>query len=519
MRGRRAHAGGGDQDAAGGLTPSGATAPPGVGDDVRPRGLANRATEALGWSVLNTVLSRIGTLGVGIALARLLGPQEFGTYAVAYVALVAVLSFNELGVSLAIVRWRGDPREIASTVTAISLVSSTLIAGAGYFLAPSFAQAMGDPQATPVVRLLGLSVIVSGAVATPAALMQRLFLQKRRTAIDQLNVWVGAATSISLAVYGTGAMSLAVGRLAGAVTSGLVFIAMSPLPYRVDISLRHVRPLLAFGIPLAGASIVVFAVGFVDQLVVGRLLGPTALGLYVLACNLSSWPVGILSLPLRNVAPAAFARMREAPQSMRSAFVNLAGLLAVITIPACLLLSGTSRALVGFVYGPEWVVASSALFWLGAMAALRIGFELSYDYLVVVGGSRSIFVTHLLTLVVLCPALIFGTMWFGIAGAAAAQVAVALVVMVPLYMGQLHRVGVSLRALMRRVFAPVVAGLMVLLLSSALTREFTPPWRMVLLSTGVTALIIAAMLFARRGQVHQLRAQVTESNSTPVAAL
>src|SRR3954453_22529982 len=119
----------------------------------------HRAPRALGLSFLNTIVSKVGTLGIGVALARVVGPEEFGTYAVAFIALTAALSFNELGVSLAIVRWPGDPRSIAPTVATISLIASTIIALAGYFLAPAFAEAMGEPDATGVTQLLSLSVI------------------------------------------------------------------------------------------------------------------------------------------------------------------------------------------------------------------------------------------------------------------------------------------------------------------------------------------------------------------------
>src|SRR6478609_7789082 len=115
------------------------------------RALGGVASRALSWSFVNTAVSRFGTLAIGIVLARVLGPEAFGTFAVATVALVAILSFNELGVSLAIVRWQGDPKEIAATVTTISVVSSVLLTTAGYFAAPSFASAMGDPSATEVV--------------------------------------------------------------------------------------------------------------------------------------------------------------------------------------------------------------------------------------------------------------------------------------------------------------------------------------------------------------------------------
>ena len=102
------------------------------------------AGRALAWSLLNTAVAKFGTVAIGIALARMLGPEEFGTFAVATVALLAVLSFNELGVSLAIVRWEGDPADMAPTVTTISTVMSAVLAHGDGPAARAFTAAMGD---------------------------------------------------------------------------------------------------------------------------------------------------------------------------------------------------------------------------------------------------------------------------------------------------------------------------------------------------------------------------------------
>ena len=352
--------------------------------------LADSASGALAWSFANTIVSRLGTIGIGIALARLLGPQQFGTYAVAYVALIAVLSFNELGVSLAIVRWPGDPKLIAPTVTTISVVSSTVLTAVAYFAAPAFASALGDPGATGVVRLVSVNVLVSGIVATPVALLQRDFQQGRRMMIDQINTWLGAFVSIGMALEGVGAMSLAVGRLTGSLVSGVLFVALSPLPYRFGFDRTILKPLMRFGLPLAGASVVVFALGYSDQLVAGHMLGSVALGFYALAFNLSSWPVTIFSQPLRSVAPVVFSKLQRDVGTMRSSLRLLAGLVAAVTLPACLFISGSADPIVRFVYGNRWIPAASALGWLAAFACFKILFELLYDYLVVVGAAGSI---------------------------------------------------------------------------------------------------------------------------------
>lgn len=423
-----------------------------AGDDTTPR-----PGRALAWSVANTAVGRFGTLAIGIVLARLLGPAEFGTYAVALVALLAVLSFNELGVSLAIVRWPEDPAEIAPTVTTISVGMSLLLTGVAAAAAPAFAGAMGDPRATEVVRWLSLCVLLNGVVATPAALLQRLFRQDQRMVADQVNVWVGALVSVGLALGGMGAMSLVVGRLAGAGLSALVFLWCSPLPYRFGFDPRFTRRLLGFGLPLAGASVIVFLVGFVDQLIVGHLLGPVLLGCYVLATNLASWPVSLFSQPLRSVAPAMFARLQHDPARLRSDFRRVLRPLACVTLPVCVVIAVAADDLVRFVYGDQWLPAAPVFRWLAALAALRIFFELAYDYLVVLARSRAILVIQVVWVLVLVPALWWAVREHGIAGAGATLVVVAALVSSPMYAAEFRRVGISLRSLVAAV-APAALG-------------------------------------------------------------
>ncbi|MFD4958802.1 oligosaccharide flippase family protein [Microbacterium sp. NPDC058389] len=474
---------------------------------------APTARRALGWSFANTVIGKLSGLAIGIVIARLLGPEEFGTFAVAMVALMAVLSFNELGVSLAIVRWDGDPRRIAPTVTTISVVASTLIFAAGLAVAPAFATAMGDPDATPVVQLMLVCVPLNGLVATPAALLQRGFQQGRRTIADQVNVWLGAGISIVLAVLGVGAMSLAIGRVVATVVFSAMIIAFSPERLRFGWDRTLVRPLLGFGLPLAGASIVVFAVAYADQLIVGALLGSQALGFYVLAFNLASWPVNMLSQPIRAVAPAAFARIQGDASRMDAGFRAAFRVVLAVALPACAFLSGAALPVVIFVYGEVWAPAALALQWLALQAAIRIVFELSYDFLAVKRRSTALLIIQLAWLAVLVPALLLGADRGGIAGVAAAQFVVAAAVMIGGYGWALGRAGVHLLALARATLVPLLGGGVVLAASILCAQLIASP----LLAAAVAgALSVAAsaglLLLSRRslGILQTARAATAE---------
>lgn len=486
-----------------------------VGED---GSLFSRAGRALGWSFASTAVAKLSTLAIGIVLARILGPQEFGTFAVATVALLALLSFNELGVSLAIVRWPGDPREIAPTVTTISVLSSAVICLVCYLGAPAFSAAMGAPAATPVVRVLGLSVLVSGLAAAPVAMLQRTFRQDRKMIADQVASWTSALTSIALAVHGLGAMSLAVGQLAGSIIGAALFIGFAPRSLRFGFHPARARALLRFGLPLAGSSIVVFAVTNVDKIVVGTVLGPVPLGFYVLAANLANWPATMFSLPVRSVAPALLARLQSDPPVMRATFLSTGGLLAAVTLPVCVLLAGAAGPLITLVYGTVWQPAAAALAWLGLLAALRILFELVYDYFVVLANTRVVLVVQILWLIALLPALYFGANAGGAAGAAAAAFAVAAVVVAPVYLYELNRTGITPAALGRRLAPATLAALGVAAVAVAAARLIAVDIVAVLVAGAAAGTAIVLLLYAMRGAVHALRSVGTPEPAPETAA-
>jgi O-antigen/teichoic acid export membrane protein len=469
--------------------------------------LASQAGRALGLNLLNTVASRLGSFAIGVALARILGPEEFGTFAVGLLALLAMLSFNELGVSLAIVRWPGSPREIAPTVTTLSTATSFAFFVVAFAAAPAFCDAMGAPDATNVVRLLAFSVVIDGVVAAPAAMLQREFRAGRRMVIDQVISWVGAVVSIGCALAGMGAMSLAIGRLAGALCGAVLFLFSVPVRFGFDREIA--RRLLRFGLPLAGSSVVLFSVTYVDQFVVGSIIGPVALGFYVLAFNVANWPLKVFSQPVRQVSPAVFARLQEDRPALRSAFVSSVGLLTAVTLPICLVLTGAAEPIVAVVYGSAWTPAAAALGWLGLLVGMRLFFEVAYDYFVVLGSTRVVLTVQLIWFAALVPALYAGAQLAGIAGAAAAHVAVAVLVVLPLYLRELHRAEIEWRSLVAPVTVPFACGLGVVLVALAADRLISVD--LLVLGVAGAAVLGALGLEASRmrATARQLRAVMT----------
>lgn len=457
----------------------------GTGTPPEAPSLGRKVGSAARWSLVNTVVMRLGNFVTGIILARFfLGPEAWGVYGIAQTVLLVLLSANELGVSLALVRWEGDPRRFAPTVLTLSAASSCLLYAVLFAAAPAVARVLGSPEASGVLRVMCVCVVLDGLAQVPAGFLTREFAQGRRMAIDGLNFVLSTAVTLLLAVQGWGAMSFAWGSVAGNVAALVGCCLAAPGTLRFGWDREQARALLRFGLPLAGASMLALGVVNVDTMVVGSALDQLALGFYVLAFNISGWPVRIISEAARRVSFAGFSRLADTPGALAGGFGRALGVVMTGTVPLCVLLAALAAPVVGLVYGERWLPAAAALPWLMGLGLVRIGCELAYDCLVAIGRRRSLIGVQALWLVVLVPALVIGAGAGGIVGVAQGHVLVAGVVVVPVFLVALHRGGVGLRTVARACAWPFLGGAVMTAVVLGMER---------LLGDGVLALLATAV--------------------------
>ena len=151
----------------------------------------------------------------------------------------------------------------------------------------------------------------------PTAFLRRHFRMDRIFVADMANTCSSGILVITLAVGRLG--SDGPGLVLGGWASCWAPCSCSPIG-RVasdpDGDRDQVRRLLAFGLPLAGANIIAFSVLNVDYVVVGRVLGATALGLYVLAFNISGWPMNVFGAVVRSISLPGFAHLQRDGEDM-----------------------------------------------------------------------------------------------------------------------------------------------------------------------------------------------------------
>src|SRR5262249_41803061 len=225
--------------------------------------------------------------GVGIVLARLLTPADFGLTALALVVIGFAQPIGDLGIAGAVVQRRDlTERHLRAACTLSTLVGvlvTILIAAS----APLAAFAMRDARVTPILRALGCAFAIQGVSAAARALLRRRLDFQRLFFIDTASYLIGyGLVATTLALMGDGVWSLVWGSLVQTVVMAAAQIASARHPMRPILAARETRELLHFGVGAGTSSWINYLALNADNFIVGRTLGAASLGLYARAYTL-----------------------------------------------------------------------------------------------------------------------------------------------------------------------------------------------------------------------------------------
>ncbi|WP_231920381.1 oligosaccharide flippase family protein [Microlunatus soli] len=462
------------------------------------------AARGLGWSTSANIALRLGNFAVGVVMARLLAPEQFGVFAVALTVWTILGTLAEFGFGTDLVR-ATDPIRRAPAVGMLGLLSCGALGVGMALAAPLLATAFESPQAAPVLRLMAVSLGVFGLTIVPAALLQREYRQGRIFLVNGIALVTSAMIMIPLGLGGLGAYALAIGQIATqlVVAVGLHLAARHRPQFRWNT--RIAGESLRFCAPLAVANLLSWVLISVDNLIVARALTPIQLGLYVLAFNVSSWPMNAIGQAVRVVALPGFAQ-HGSETTRNLTLARAIGPLWAVGLLIGVLLATGARPGITLLYGKDWIGAAVPLVGLALFGAVRVGFDLLATFLIAVGRTREVLVVQVAWLVGMVPSMYVSVRLFGLVGAGFAHLVVAIAIPLPLYLYFLHRASVPVRQLLRGCLVPTIVVLP--LAAAAWWTSSTISWPLpaVLAAAGLAALLYGLPLsrwWLRR--IHALR--------------
>src|SRR5262245_49540124 len=171
--------------------------------------LAQSAFHALAWRYSGAIFQAGIQFTVGVLLARLLTPEAFGVVGMALIAIGFAKLVGDLGFGAAIIQYPDLTTRHIRTAFTGSIICGALLFWVLWLLAPMVSRLFNHEPLMPILRVSGLSLIVSGTGVVSVALLRRELQFRLLTLIEIISYAVGfGAVGVSMAVLGYGAWSL-----------------------------------------------------------------------------------------------------------------------------------------------------------------------------------------------------------------------------------------------------------------------------------------------------------------------
>ena len=321
--------------------------------------LASKTIIGAAWMVSWRLISRSLGLVSTLILARVLVPADFGIVAMATTFAAAVDALSQLGLQDALVRRVGDNSSILDTAFTLQVARAILISIIIAAVAPAAAWWFNEPRLTSVLFLLAASSLISGLDNVGVAEFRRAMrfdMQFRLLLAPRL---FQIAVTISLALLLQSYWAL----LFGILVYQLAKTSMTYIihPYRPRFSTLGWQELAAFSFWTWAASAASVVWDRVDPFVLGPAIGPTQLGLYLLAMELALLPVSEVVSPISDALFAGFASAQKKGKSSVHHAPQVAAALVIFVMPITVTISCGSGYVVAALLGPKWVQADTVV--------------------------------------------------------------------------------------------------------------------------------------------------------------
>lgn len=227
----------------------------------------------LSWKFAERIASQLVSFVVSIILARILTPSDYGSVAMVMIFVTLANVLVEGGFSSALIQKKDADKLDFSTVFYFSIVFSIFLYVALFFSAPYISKFYGEGYEilTPVLRVIGLQVIIYGANSIQQAYVSKKMMFKKFFWATLIGTIVSACIGLSLAFLGYGIWSLVGQQMAMAVTNTIVLYLITRKLPGLMFSFQRLKGLFSYGAKILGASLLVSFFLDLRSLIIGKL--------------------------------------------------------------------------------------------------------------------------------------------------------------------------------------------------------------------------------------------------------
>jgi O-antigen/teichoic acid export membrane protein len=318
------------------------------------KNLRHRTLTGLTWSGAAQIGRQIIQFVVSVLLARLLTPNDFGLFSMIIVFTGFAELFNDVGLGAAIIQRSDVNRQLLNSVFWTNVLIGILLTVITAFAAPFLSSFYNEPLLKNLTTWISINFFINSLCIVQTVLLQKRIDFRRLAYTEMLATIISGIISVSMALSGFGVWSLVAQSVTFAFFYALMLWTFSTWQPKLSFDWQALKGLLRFSTHLFGFNVFNYWVRNMDNLLIGKVIGSSALGIYSRAYSLMLLPVSQISTVMGRVMFPALSIIQKDTELTKKVYLNSTRIIALISFPFITALLITAEPLILLLYGEKW---------------------------------------------------------------------------------------------------------------------------------------------------------------------
>lgn len=317
--------------------------------------LKNKTVKGASWSFIDSIAGQGITFLVGLVLARLLTPEEYGLIGIIIIFIAVFNSIVDSGFSNALIR-KNDAKDIDyNTVFISNLVLSVVLFGVLYISAPGISNFFNQPQLIPLLRVMGSIVIINAFAIIQRTILVKKVDFKTQTKVSLISSITSGVVGIGMAVGGLGVWSLVGQQISRQFLNSAFLWIYSRWYPKLQFSIQSFKELFTFGWKLLVSSLIDTVWREIYQVIIGKCYSPVALGQYTRAQQFASICSSNLTTVVQRVSFPVLSSVQDDKERLKNGYKRIIKVAMLVTFVLMLGLAAVAKPLVLSLIGEQWL--------------------------------------------------------------------------------------------------------------------------------------------------------------------
>lgn len=324
-------------------------------------GLKDKTIKGTFWSAADAFLGHGVTFLVGIVLARLLSPEEYGLIGIVTIFTTIMLGIIDSGFSNALIRKLNVTEDDLCTLFIVNMAMSVLMYALLFVCAPAIAHFFERPQLIPLCRVMGVFLIFQALSIVQYTILSRNIDFKTKTKASLISAIISGVIGIVMAFMGFGVWSLVAQQLSKQLLYSITLWWFNKWWPKIRFSIESFKYMWGFGWKLLLSGLLDRIWAQLYQTVVGKCYSPATLGQYSRSKEYASIFSSNLTSIVQRVSYPVLSQVQDDKERMVGAYRRVIKTTMFVTAVCMISLGAVSEPLIYCLIGPQWHEAATFL--------------------------------------------------------------------------------------------------------------------------------------------------------------